>query len=1323
MKKFFSVTAALLLLIAALTLPVCAAAADSEDLELHLRSAKTDYAAGEKIKATLMITNKLDFSISNLYVEILPPEGYILENPDVIPFGESLRSGRSSSAAMVFCKEVIHSETDIPIKEEKSTGNTGLIIVLVAAAGIALISTVVFLLLKKKHLRRPFLSIVLLCAMVCGMIPCSAQARSESIGRQMRTVSLSLTIDGEPHTLTVNLHFDQNEQADILQIDTQDLTYREDLAAYAITEKFSALSGTLKNPQKYAQLKLTVYDSKDHLLHIQTLPPAENWSFTEIGLLPGINRLEITAVGQPLITVPLQLYDPYGQNYDFLEGADKDSDGEGLFDLLENSLGTDPLLPDTDSDKLTDYEEVCKLFTDPLMADTDSNGISDGMEDLDGDQIPNAEELLLNLSPILDDTDSDGLSDYDERYIFSTDPLTADTDKDGAKDGWEVEHDYNPASANAAFTLSCETTPVSEANPVSAEAKVTVSGTEVNVESLSAEFVSVARNPFASPCIAGYLGQMVDFSIDGSFESATITFRYDPSLGTIGSNFQPRIYYFNEVTQTFEELENQTVRNGVVTAQTSHFSSYILLNKVLWEAVFVKGETSLRALCEEQGYNTTSVLQTFSTSDLAFVIDTSASMVWNDPEQKCLEAAHFFIDRIRPGKDHIALFTYTRSEEFLLPFIANPETLHDAVNNIQFDNGINRSSGSNSIAALERALSILAKGGAGNQYILLFTDGEDAPSEESCQAIIDQAVNAHIQINCIGVNISENTYLNTLSQQTGGTCYDLNCAVPVAETFADMLTLFDIVSADLPDSNDDGLSDFVTQLICDGILPLKDGSLEFTGLDLNVDVSGNPSNDWDGDGLKNGDELQLEMSPKGYPCLQMISNPTLPDSDWDGIPDSTEVLYGLNPLVYHFNKWEADNLLKDDNFIHSSTLSNHYYSNYKDEHALLGMGDKTRVDLASALTFKSNREALYRDIFIRYIEVYGGQNQLQNISQDIETNLIITAIYDILGKVARAEKKLSDYLGLGKSAYDILYSIQQVTSASDMRIIKGDVHKFVQNVDKLLDLDIQISLTKKPIGKPRYLSAAPDLLNDLGDSVFIAVALCDLVDGIQTCANVSANNVIFSRNQDILEEIIYGNTIDEYARQAAQNLLKIMEQSYWDITLMEEKDFMLDHAAPAILDSILMKNFYTAAILLTIKSCDKIYGISKDLDQRFQTYAYLEFARASSRLLLPTVSRKIDSFTIGPVTYSYYTVPANADIENLERYYYHAAHAHVLGERQYYRWMENDGWLPNWDRTKQIRKQEQDFLEHIIKLSYRKSDYLPGLAFDLTFDFRLFEAP
>ncbi len=61
-------------------------------------------------------------------------------------------------------------------------------------------------------------------------------------------------------------------------------------------------------------------------------------------------------------------------------GHDIDSDGDGLTNLAEEQLGTDPDNPDHDGDGLSDGEELVVHQTDPLQPDTDEDGVNDGQE-------------------------------------------------------------------------------------------------------------------------------------------------------------------------------------------------------------------------------------------------------------------------------------------------------------------------------------------------------------------------------------------------------------------------------------------------------------------------------------------------------------------------------------------------------------------------------------------------------------------------------------------------------------------------------------------------------------------------------------------------------------------------------------------------------------------------------------------------------------------------------------------------------------------------------------------------------------------------------
>lgn len=132
-----------------------------------------------------------------------------------------------------------------------------------------------------------------------------------------------------------------------------------------------------------------------------------------------------------------------------------DTDGDGLDDAYEGTIGTDPGNPDTDGDNVSDGDEVNLYGSDPLAIDTDFDGLQDGDEvnvwftdpassDTDGDGLDDPSEVVdYGLDPNAPSTDTDALTDKEE-IDLGTDPTNPDTDGDGFDDDVEVGGGTNP---------------------------------------------------------------------------------------------------------------------------------------------------------------------------------------------------------------------------------------------------------------------------------------------------------------------------------------------------------------------------------------------------------------------------------------------------------------------------------------------------------------------------------------------------------------------------------------------------------------------------------------------------------------------------------------------------------------------------------------------------------------------------------------------------------------------------------------------------------------------------------------------------------------
>lgn len=105
------------------------------------------------------------------------------------------------------------------------------------------------------------------------------------------------------------------------------------------------------------------------------------------------------------------------------------------------------------------------------------------------------------------------------------------------------------------------------------------------------------------------------------------------------------------------------------------------------------------------------------------------------------------------------------------------------------------------------------------------------------------------------------------------------------------------------DTNKDGISDYFTKLICNGQLTTKLGTNPFGGVEYSEIQK---SKDFDGDKLKNGEEIEI-INENGKYYIIEHSSPILSDSDGDSVDDKNDA----SPLDKFDERFSTVNSLRD----------------------------------------------------------------------------------------------------------------------------------------------------------------------------------------------------------------------------------------------------------------------------------------------------------------------------------------------------------------------------------------------------------------------------
>ena len=545
-----------------------------------------------------------------------------------------------------------------------------------------------------------------------------------------------------------------------------------------------------------------------------------------------------------------------------------DTDDDGLPNLIEKEIGSDPYNPDTDGDNLPDGYEALTLGTDPTKPDTDENGVSDYDEDFDNDGLSNGQEYELGTEPYNEDTDGDGLKDGEEINTYGTDPLKVDTDDDGLDDGDEIYFEDDPLDpdTNGNGILDGDEKrsqtfvhKVENEDCAVTEVRVAMEGTGNIQKTTTVE--SIMNKDILCSDVVGLIGEPFEIKTTSKFDKATLTYVIDKSkLGD--TEFDNLLFlWYDEENDNFVELDTiLDEENSTVSVETTHFSKYMIVDGKEWYRAWQDIYTKIN---ESKGQHIPN----------ATVLISKSSNIYNVNNANRNELIVSNIVDSMSDSDIMSFLTYQNAGGMNTDFTSVKSALK--WDPIYYSRTANASYG------IGLAAVILNDEAMGyNSKIIFITDSSVSVDSR----FLKLAINNKIPIYFFCIGDFNTAALIGYAQLTGGKVYSAKTAAEINQS-----------------CNEIGPKTFVgeTDTDGDGFTDIEEMSGLIVSSNCKIVNTDYMKTDTDDDGLDDNEEVDVELTKVEVPGKQgnpstfkyyhhVNSDPSKADTDGDGISDEKD---------------------------------------------------------------------------------------------------------------------------------------------------------------------------------------------------------------------------------------------------------------------------------------------------------------------------------------------------------------------------------------------------------------------------------------------------